>query len=236
MKISVVTIVYNDFFGLKLSRQSVLEQRKQPYEHIVVDGNSQDDTLSPLTYFDKEPEIVISEEDTGIYHAMNKGVKLASGDFVIFLNAGDTFFNNNFLQELSSFKLDTNVIYFGNCFLIRPNQPGKITQPRKLIFFDSLPFNHQSCLTPTRYLKEHQFDEALKILGDLKFYKKLFSDYVPFVHLNIVVAQYTMNGISSVPSLLYLKEVWMLNREQSFFRKLFFSVKYVSKYIFYKVG
>jgi len=235
MKISIITIVYNDYTGLKRTRRSVLEQIQKPFEHIVVDGKSPDNTLKALTFFEEKPEIVISEQDKGIYHAMNKGVRLASGDFVIFLNAGDTFFTNRTLKDLMSRTLDPKTVYFGNFFLIRPPHLGKTTEPRELTFFDSLPFNHQSCLTPLNLLIENPFDEQLRILGDLKFYKKLFQNKIPFVHLDIVIAKYTMDGISSIPSFHYLKEVWLLNRDSSLYKKILFSIKYAVKYVLHRL-
>ena len=89
MKLSIITVNYNNCSGLKRTLDSVLSQSCKEYEWVVIDGGSTDNTLTVLDLYSDIIDIKISEHDNGIYDAMNKGVKFASGRFIININAGD---------------------------------------------------------------------------------------------------------------------------------------------------
>ena len=102
-KISVVTVCYNSFDMLKETMQNVDKQTYDNFEYIVVDGNSSDGTVDYLKNYNGKLTKYISEPDKGIYDAMNKGVKISSGDYVIFSNAGDIFAekeHDNFFNKI----------------------------------------------------------------------------------------------------------------------------------------
>ena len=108
LKFSVVTVVFNGENDIEKTMNSVLCQEYQPYEYIIVDGASTDSTLEIVNSFkerfsDKGVRfVVVSEKDTGIYNAMNKGAELATGDFVSFLNAGD-WYEKDALKNINDF-------------------------------------------------------------------------------------------------------------------------------------
>ena len=99
MKVSVITVVYNDVEGLKRTIPSVLNQRSNDYEYIILDGGSTDGTLEYLSSLSIKGKIK-SEPDTGIYNAMNKAANMAEGAYVLFMNAGDTFYDHDVLVAL----------------------------------------------------------------------------------------------------------------------------------------
>ncbi|MGI6856913.1 glycosyltransferase [Mesorhizobium sp. 1B3] len=112
-KVSVVTVTLNVRDSLRLTMESVAQQSFPNMEHVVIDGGSSDGTQAiakeyPLGYF-------VSEQDNGVYDAMDKGAKAATGDVVIFLNAGDTFFDKNTVSEVARFfeECDADIV-FGN--------------------------------------------------------------------------------------------------------------------------
>ena len=99
MKLSVITICYNEK-NIRKTCESIVGQSWQDFEWIVVDGGSTDGTLDVLNEYRDRIDVLISEPDNGIYNAMNKGIALASGDYLCFLNAGDCFHEDDTLQQM----------------------------------------------------------------------------------------------------------------------------------------
>lgn len=101
-KISVVTVVYNSAALIENTVKSIINQSYSHIEYIVVDGGSTDGTIDILNRYKKNISTLISEPDRGIYDAMNKGISLASGDFVVFINSGDKFSSPDILEKIFS--------------------------------------------------------------------------------------------------------------------------------------
>lgn len=99
MKISIITINYNNVEGLKRSIESVVNQTSKDYEYIIIDGGSTDGSVDVIKLYSNRIDYWESEPDRGIYHAMNKGVKLATGEYVIFMNSGDKFYSNEIIAD-----------------------------------------------------------------------------------------------------------------------------------------
>lgn len=119
--ISVITVVFNDEKHIARTIESVLSQSYKPIEHIIVDGKSTDGTLRIIESFQGVSK-VLSEPDEGLYDAMNKGLKLASGDYVWFLNAGDEIYETDTVERMvEDFKEKPDVIY-GGTMIIDENQ------------------------------------------------------------------------------------------------------------------
>ena len=101
-KISVVTVVYNSAALIENTVKSIINQSYSHIEYIVVDGGSTDGTIDILNRYKKNISTLISEPDRGIYDAMNKGIRLATGDFVVFINSGDKFSSPDILEKIFS--------------------------------------------------------------------------------------------------------------------------------------
>ncbi|MBP5501865.1 MAG: glycosyltransferase [Bacteroidales bacterium] len=101
-KISVVTVVYNSKALIENTVKSIINQSYNHIEYIVVDGGSTDGTIDILNSYKKNISTLISEPDHGIYDAMNKGISLATGDFVVFINSGDKFSSDDILEKIFS--------------------------------------------------------------------------------------------------------------------------------------
>lgn len=97
---SIITVTYNAEKVLEKTVQSVMEQTYRPVEYIVVDGASKDNTLAIIEKYRNHIQTVVSEPDRGLYDAMNKGIALATGDYICFLNAGDAFHEATTLQQM----------------------------------------------------------------------------------------------------------------------------------------
>lgn len=216
-KLSIVTIVYNDRKNIKSTIESVLNQTYEDIEFIVIDGDSNDGTQDIIKAHIDRISYYISEPDNGIYDAMNKAINIASGDWLIFMNSGDIFYNNNVLESIFSNPPDADIIYGNHA---PKDDTAKIITPRRLnTFWKGLPFNHQSSLVRTHLYKEHKFDTKYTISSVHDFFYKLYKNDCKFKYIDITVAIYDFNGISAT-SFLWLLDNFRINlkyKEKSIF-------------------
>jgi len=207
-KISVVTIVRNAPEGLRKTLASVSEQTEHPFEHLIIDGASTDgETIkSARDYAETYPYAKLhSEKDTGISDALNKGARVAMGDFVIFMNAGDVFYNNQSLVRLAEIIADhvAPFVLYGQAELLYPNFTTKMKQ-RDHRSLDSIfqfwnPICHQATVVSRELLLKYPFREGLKYSMDLDFWVRLLGDRVPFHRTTLVCCKYEVGGVSSDP-------------------------------------
>jgi len=200
--ISVITVVFNARDLIEKTIQSVIHQSYSRCEYIVIDGGSSDGTQNILTQYNENIKCCISEADKGIYDAMNKGVKYANGDLVIFINAGD-WLEPNALEIVAghySSNIDfiaTSVRDFNDAL-----QESGILQPKPLetakrIMLRSSPFPH-----PGLYVKRSVFNEVCgfdlryKIVADKDFIVKLLRASSRGVILKDITANFVRGGVS----------------------------------------
>lgn len=120
-KISIITIVYNNVRDIEYTIASVLKQTYSNIEYIIIDGASTDGTLDIIETYKSHLHILVSEKDKGIYDAMNKGLALATGDYVLFLNSGDELYDKNTLKTIIEKGNNADIIY-GETKLIDENR------------------------------------------------------------------------------------------------------------------
>lgn len=120
-KISIITIVFNNVKDIEYTIQSVIRQSYSNIEYIIIDGASTDGTLDVVNKYRNEITKVVSEKDNGIYDAMNKGLKAATGDYVLFLNSGDALFSNDTVQNIVEKGNNADIIY-GETKLVDENR------------------------------------------------------------------------------------------------------------------
>ena len=121
IKYSIITVTYNAASTLEETILSVIKQRNINYEYIIIDGGSKDSTIDIIKKYQDRIYYWISEKDKGIYDAMNKGLKIASGDFVIFLGADDHFLSYNTLEMTSKYINNIDEVYYGTVFRSKRN-------------------------------------------------------------------------------------------------------------------
>lgn len=208
-KITVVTVCFNAKNTLEKTILSVINQTYCNIEYIIIDGASIDGTLEIIKKYEDRISHWQSEPDKGIYDAMNKGIKLATGDWINFMNAGDGFNSDGVLENLVPQIDDDSVIVYGDVNLIFQSDELKI-KPYRLDFLkeDGMSFCHQSCFVKTSYHKEHLFDISFKIVADYNlFYNAYFKDGVNFQYVPVLVSDFDAeDGISSRRLCLLVKE------------------------------
>lgn len=221
MKISVITIVYNDKSNIERTINSVNSQiERNNIEYIVVDGESNDGTSDIIKSLIEKINIYICEKDTGIYNAMNKGLKYASGDYVIFMNSGDTFSDNNIIskviKEINNCNFSPALVYgdYKNIIngIASPVIPSK---QAKWIWYGPVT-SHQSIFYSLKFLKENNifYDEKYKIAADYKITLEVVkSSNYNILRIPICISNFDTSGISNCNQDLGLLEANMVRRE-----------------------
>ena len=212
MRYSIITINYNDKEGLKRTVVSVLNQTYNDYEFIIIDGGSTDGSLDIIQEYEDSITYWVSEKDNGIYHAMNKGVAKAQGDYCIFMNSGDSFHSSNILDFVSNYQEDIICGKMIKGESTRPSGHHKSTISLVDLMRGSLP--HQAMFIKRELMIKHPYDENYKILSDWKFcIEALVFDNCSFHNIDTIVADYDTSGISSNSNGLLPKERELILKE-----------------------
>lgn len=248
--ITVVTVTYNAEKYIEDTIKSVIKQDYLNLEYIIIDGGSQDNTVNLIKKYDEQISHWISEPDNGIYDAMNKAVGLAKGEYINFMNAGDSFFSNSVISTLfEGADLSAGLIY-GNTIFYSQNGEEKLVKAKSLDeLWKAMIFNHNGLFAKRELLKKFPFDTLYKIVADSKFVIECYLDNQKFEYVNTTVNRYLMDGFSDENSILRTVERWKLVSDYQmksqeeinafYFQRLinepFYSTKYkIKKRIQYK--
>jgi glycosyltransferase involved in cell wall biosynthesis len=169
--LSIVTINKDNRVGLQKTINSLQSLLGRDYQWVCIDSDSADGSVELANQFKTQNDVVISEKDAGIYNAMNKGISLAKGDYVLFLNSGDTLSSQ--MKSLDFMKLVTghDLALFG--FEIRNTQ----RKPRSNGWrFWSMPTSHQAIVYSSALLKQNPFDESYRFAADFEHYLRINRD------------------------------------------------------------
>lgn len=202
MLISIITINFNNLAGLKKTIDSVIGQTWKEFEYIVIDGGSTDGSAAYIESQSKNIDYWVSEPDTGIYNAMNKGIKVAKGEYLLFLNSGDHFYENTVLEKNYRFIYDYDLIYF-NIKVISGKTEFIKNSPDYLVFSyfinDTLP--HQATfIKAVLFEKAGYYDESLKIVSDWKFFVDSICKFnASYLKVENILATHYLDGISAIP-------------------------------------
>ena len=190
--ISVVTVTYNASSFIEPTIQSVCNQRNRNFEFLLIDGASKDDTVEKVKHllqqgsFPMENVVVLSEKDKGMVDAMNKGVRLCKGDYVLFLNGGDSFYDENVIDQLeATIAAHPADAIYGRTMMLFYEGRG-IYNENEEHGDPIMPFIHQSVIVKREHLLTHPFDLSYKILGDREFFywmrqQKMSFHYEPYI-------------------------------------------------------
>ncbi len=200
-KLSIITINYNNAEGLRKTIESVVSQTYTDYEYIVIDGGSTDGSVDVIQEYKDKITYWVSEPDTGIYNAMNKGILKATGEYCQFINSGDYLVSYDVTERMLQDMPDCSILY-GNML---KNLNGKIfcNEPfrgRKITLLDMFTgtLNHSSAYIKRNLFEKYGlYDESLRIVSDWKFYLitiGLNGETVAYKDINVTL--FDMNGLS----------------------------------------
>jgi glycosyltransferase involved in cell wall biosynthesis len=187
---------------LQKTIESVLGQTWSDFEFIVIDGASTDGSTELLAQYQQQLTYAISEPDSGVYNAMNKAIKIAQGDYLLFLNSGDTLNDQSVLKNVEK-HLDQNFdICYGDANYLEKDGEHKRTYPDKLSFSFFLEHNlsHQASFIKRNLFAEiFLYDETYRIVSDWAFFiYAICKQNVSYKHLDLIICKYDTGGISSI--------------------------------------
>ena len=180
MKISIITVCYNEAATIEKTFKSIFSQSYTNIESIVIDGGSTDGTLDIIEKYKDKIAYFVSEPDEGIYNAMNKGIKASSGEVLYFLNANDTLYSEDVIENvINTFKKEHSAFVYGNINLIYPAK-NEIKKHNKGINYHIL-LNQQICHQAVFYKKSlfdkfGLYDENFSIAADHDFNMKILTN------------------------------------------------------------
>ena len=198
MSYSIITINYNNKEGLERTIKSVLSQTCQDFEYIIIDGGSTDGSADIIRRYAAHISYWVSEPDGGRYPAMNKGIKHATGDYLNFMNSGDTFHTSTVLEDIDKMGFTEDIITGG--FFDKDKKIKHVFKPQEVTLLTMFKntFNHQATFYKRELFQKRLYDENYIIQSDAKFnYLSIIYDNCSAIITDYIIADYDFNGISS---------------------------------------
>ena len=198
--VTIITVSYNAVTSIEKTIQSVINQTYSNIEYIIIDGKSNDGTTDIIRKYADKISYWCSEPDKGIYDAMNKGIKLAHGEWVAFMNAGDSYVNSEVIKNIFSKQIPVGKLVVYGKTLVHYNWGTYIITPNRLMEIKKcMPFCHQSTFTKREVLLTNPFDVSHKITADHQLFLGLYnSNPNAFEYYSGIIADFDgITGISS---------------------------------------
>ncbi|GIT99335.1 glycosyltransferase family 2 protein [Sulfurovum sp. TSL1] len=227
--VSIITVVFNGEKHLEQTIQSVINQRYENVEYIIIDGGSTDRTVDIIKKYEDQIDYWVSEKDEGIYDAMNKGISLSQGDIIGLINADDFYEENIFVSIIDVYqKNDADVIY-GDIYFINGKQKkvstanatgkryGVFSYSFKWIWVDMLFPHPSSFVKRSTYKKYGTFDSSYKISGDYDIFLRFYIKKATFSYIPKVLASFREGGISMTDTQLKRQENFQIRKKHSLF-------------------
>jgi glycosyltransferase involved in cell wall biosynthesis len=202
MRLSIITINYNNVAGLRQTIESVVSQKGQDFEYIIIDGGSTDGSVDVIKKYTNKIDYWVSEPDSGIYNAMNKGTRAANGDFCLFLNSGDWLFDATVVENIIPYLDGKFEIVEGFTWLVsidkirrhNSGHPVSLSVP----YFVSYSLSHPSSFIKRKLLLERPYKEDFKIVSDwIFFFESFLFDHVCYKPVDVNTTYFDTTGISS---------------------------------------
>lgn len=216
-KITIITVVLNGQYFIEKTVLSVINQNYKNIEYIIIDGNSIDDTLNIINKYKSSIDLVISEKDFGIYDAMNKGINVSSGQWIIFMNAGDMFFSNNTIKDIvMNIPIHNYDFIYGNNQVIYKSGKCKIFQSKPIenINKGSI-FSHQAVLIKSIIQKQNLYNPRQKIAADFEFFYNEYLQNRSFLRIENTIAIIEAGGLSDINRIDSIVAWWSIVKKSN---------------------
>jgi glycosyltransferase involved in cell wall biosynthesis len=200
-KLSIITINFNNLEGLKRTVESVINQTWKEFEYIIIDGGSTDGSSEYLDEVRNSISFAKSERDNGVYHAMNKGIDVANGEYCLFLNSGDELHDSSVVERSLRHLNSVDVICFDSVIRgegeeYHTNHPTEMTI--RFLWYSTI--CHQSVFIKKDRLMDYPYDENLKLVSDWKFFICSFIKLnATYMKVDDLLSIYYVDGVSSDP-------------------------------------
>jgi glycosyltransferase involved in cell wall biosynthesis len=207
MKISIITVVYNNEKTIKDAIESVLSQTYKNIEYVIIDGMSKDNTVSIIKKYEDKLGYFISEKDAGIYDAMNKGIIAATGDVIGILNSDDLYQDTTVINSvMTQFNQNPSLdIVFGDLLYVKSNNVNKIVRNWKSKSYSNNFFEKGNVPPhPSLFVKKKVYDEAglfnldFKLAADYEFMLRIFKKHnFKSNYINKVIVKMRLGGATN---------------------------------------
>jgi len=214
--VSIVIVVFRARAELETLLNSVLALQLSDSEIVVMDGGSDDGTVEYLQNLGEQIDFWSSERDSGIYDAMNKAAGLATGEWIIFMNAGDFFYDSQVLERIAGVLAgdQSSVFIYGDAEIVQGDrrhiqhqQARHLDQTKSII--------HQSMFIRRAFLKDHPYDIRYRIMADYDNLLTVSATHPEQCrHIDLVICRYDKTGVSSRPLYTYFKEYYRVARHR----------------------
>lgn len=235
-KISIVTVCYNAESTIKETIESVINQTYENIEYIIKDGLSSDNTNTIIKQYASSSNIKhIVSKDLGIYDAMNEAIQECTGDWIIFMNADDQFFDNNVLRDIfANCEYDNYDAIYGNALM--KDEVGTFLNKALPISYITIkkPFVHQSLFVKASIMKKYLYSLEFSISSDYDFALRIYNDGYKFLRLDNVVCVFSLAGVSGTKFIDTVKDTISVVKNHDLYigrTKRFYIVKIIESYI-----
>jgi glycosyltransferase involved in cell wall biosynthesis len=235
--VSIITVVYNSSYTIEKTINSVIKQTYDNIEFIVIDGDSNDGTQSIILKYSDAISFYLSENDKGIYDAMNKGIINSSGDWIFFLNSGDVFYDNYVIENVFLYHNLSNLNFIYGSILIKESnkyvyQSKKIT---KSFFFNNTICHQSAFFHKDAFLFNGLYNIKYKIIADRDWFFRGIKSSIKFKYIKIPICIWEESGFSSKNKKLFEKEELIFrnlnfDRKELFFLKIWHRILKFNKY------
>ncbi|HET8829058.1 MAG TPA: glycosyltransferase family 2 protein [Pelobium sp.] len=212
--LSVITVVYNNVNDIERTIKSVINQSYNSIEYLIIDGASTDGTLATIEKYKSKICKIVSEKDNGIYDAMNKGLALATGDYVLFMNSGDEIYESNTVEKIFATEAHAD-IYYGETEMLNANLDSQGVRrhqiPEKLTlssFKYGMSVSHQAIYIKKAITKPYNLHYQLS--ADIDWILSALTKAKKTVGVKFYVAKYLMGGMSKQKHFQSLKERFII--------------------------
>ncbi len=195
--ITIVTVSYNAENDIERTIKSVLNQTYPHIEYIIIDGASTDGTIDIIKKHEDKIDYWVSEPDEGLYYAMNKAIGIATGEWVNFMNAGDTFADKRVIEWMIEQSTSDADIYYGSRY--RHYSPSNIKLEKCWSINEMLyvmPFGHQATFSRNSILKDLRFDTSFRLSADYDFFVRCYLKKYTFTYVGFPVCNFESGGLS----------------------------------------
>ncbi|ADY53741.1 glycosyl transferase family 2 [Pseudopedobacter saltans DSM 12145] len=213
--LSVITVVYNDEKNIERTIKSVVNQTYPYVEYIVIDGASKDGTINIVNKYRDQITKIVSEPDKGIYDAMNKAMKIATGDYLLFMNSGDEIYRSDTVEKLFSLSPDAD-IYYGETEMINDNLESlgrRRHQAPENFSWKSFKYGMSIChqaIYVKRTLAEPYNNKSYQLSADIDWILNIAKKSRKIINGHSYVAKYLVGGMSKKKHWQSLKERYLI--------------------------
>ncbi|MFC5285211.1 glycosyltransferase family 2 protein [Pedobacter alpinus] len=207
-------MVFNDNKFINRTIDSVISQNNVELEYIIIDGGSTDGTLEKIVSYGSKITVLLSEPDKGIYDAMNKGIALAKGKWLIFMNSGDIFNNNFTLNSIKKYLNEDYDIIYGNtkAYYDDLDLEVKFEAEEPSLLLTKIVMNHQSCIIRKDFHIKNLYNTSYKICADYDMVLRSYLNNVKLKKIDETLALVSIGGVSDANRKRTFKEIYLVQK------------------------